>query len=93
MAAAFRSLLAHFFPRQEYRALILGLDGRGAEAHAARGSSARSAWRHLPHTLTVAALRTAAGKTSILYRLKLNELVTTIPTMCVAWRGRRGVCL
>jgi hypothetical protein len=61
--------LHRLFPPRESKTLILGLDAAGKGLF--KGS--------VPHFLISRGL--GSGKTTLLYRLKLGEIVTTIPTI------------
>ena len=76
MGLAFTKLFARLFSKKEMRILMVSAHLTLPCGYGCRGARA---------SLTVACLLQvgldAAGKTTILYKLKLGEIVTTIPTI------------
>lgn len=65
MGMTLSSIFQNLFGKKEMRILMVGLDAAGTTPFSILGSS-----RDL-----------CSGKTTILYKLKLGEVVTTIPTI------------
>lgn len=73
MGLTFSRLFARLFSKKEMRILMVGLD--------AAGKAPWLAWPPLVLTTPSDCPWCPAGKTTILYKLKLGEIVTTIPTI------------
>eukprot|EP00891_Asterochloris_glomerata_P004316 jgi/Astpho2/4316/Aster-07405 len=73
MGLTFSRLFARLFSKKEMRILMVGLD--------AAGKALWLAWAPLVLTTPSDCPWCPAGKTTILYKLKLGEIVTTIPTI------------
>ena len=73
MGLTFSRLFARLFSKKEMRILMVGLDAAG-----------KAPWLGWPPLVLITLSdrpQCLAGKTTILYKLKLGEIVTTIPTI------------
>lgn len=68
MGLTISSLFQQLFGKKQMRILMVGLDAAGQFASVVNARNKRFTWHRL-------------GKTTILYKLKLGEIVTTIPTI------------
>ena len=101
MGLAISRLLARLIAKKEMRILMVRCAGgraageRHARAHRRTQHRARSPGgcrplaQRAPRLLAQVGLD-AAGKTTILYKLKLGEIVTTIPTIGACLGGAHG---